>query len=400
MALSTPTTTQISDNLIAQISASIQRDIPLLPKSFTRVLAKALAGVYVLLYKYAGFILLQQFVQHASFEWTEVNGKRIRPLVEWGRLIGVGDPAEATAAELTVSFPVVNQDGSTLEANRQLVHPESGVIYLTLSSLVLDQPTKTVNVIAASDPDGNGGVGTLGNRKDGDVLKWANPIPQLSVEGAIVDATVTTAANGETEPEYRQRVYERFGARPQGGAYADYSAWGNEVTGVLNIYPYTGQPGHVDVYIEADEDTAIDGDGTPSQATMDAVKAAIEFDQGGLASRRPVGSLVTPWPITRSGFDVEITGLTTADEGTAKDTIEEALDDFLRSREPFITGISRLPRRDRVTLAGVSGIVDEAASSVGASVVSVKLKQGAGTLTEYSLDKGEKAKLAGPPTYI
>lgn len=398
MALQTPTTAQITENLIAQISGSIQRDIPLLPKSFTRVLAKALAGVYVLLYKYAGFILLQQFVLYASFEWTEINGKRLRPLVEWGRIIGVGDPLRATAAELSLSVPVSNPDGTTLSPNTQLVHPDSGVIYLTTSTLTLNSSLLSVNVIAASDPDGNGGAGTVGNRTVGDVLKWANPIPQLSTAGATVTAIVTQGAEGETEDAYRKRVYERFGARPQGGAYSDYVVWSTEDPGILNVYPYTGLPGRVDVYVEATPESSGSPDGIPTGPQLQAVEDAINLDQGGLASRRPVSSLVQAKPITRATFDIEVQGLTATDEPLAKSIIEEATEDFLRSREPFITGISRFPRLDRVTQANVAGIVDEAAGSVGASVAIVRLKQGAGEIIEYQLGKGEKAKF-GAPTY-
>src|SRR5688572_33403714 len=87
MALVTPTTAQVAANLIAQLEAALSQTIPLLPKAFTRVLAKTLSGVFIVLYKYAGFNLLQQFVVTASFEETEVNGTLIRPLVEWGRLV-------------------------------------------------------------------------------------------------------------------------------------------------------------------------------------------------------------------------------------------------------------------------------------------------------------------------
>ena len=98
MSLSTPTTKEISDNIIAQLEASLNQAIPLLPKSFLRVLSKVLAGVFILLYKYVGFMFLQIFVDAASASATEVNGKTVVPLTAWGRLIGVGDPVSATSA--------------------------------------------------------------------------------------------------------------------------------------------------------------------------------------------------------------------------------------------------------------------------------------------------------------
>lgn len=82
MSLTTPTTKEISDNIVAQLEATLNQTIPLLPKAFIRVLAKALAGVFILLYKYAGFMLLQLFVRTASMGSTEVNGVSVTPLLE------------------------------------------------------------------------------------------------------------------------------------------------------------------------------------------------------------------------------------------------------------------------------------------------------------------------------
>ena len=139
MSLVTPTTKQISDNIIAQLQATLNQTIPLLPKSFLRVLAKTLAGLFVIIYKYAGFMFLQIFVQSASTQETTVNGVTFTPLIRWGRLIGVGDPAPATNAELLIDITVDNQVGS-LTSQSQLINSDNGVTYLTLGSVLLDMP--------------------------------------------------------------------------------------------------------------------------------------------------------------------------------------------------------------------------------------------------------------------
>ena len=51
MALDTPTTQEINDTILAQLEASLNQVIPLLPRSFLRVLAKTIAAVFTLLYK-------------------------------------------------------------------------------------------------------------------------------------------------------------------------------------------------------------------------------------------------------------------------------------------------------------------------------------------------------------
>src|SRR5690242_19672548 len=154
MSLAVPSSQEIADNIIGQIEAALSQTVPLLPKAFTRVLGKVLAGVLVILYKYGGFIFLQLFVSTASMAETVVNGKTIKPLVEWGRLIGVGDPLAATRAELDITVTVTNQVG-TLPAGSQLLRTDTGVVYQTTTVVALSAPTVTVTVRATSDQLGN-----------------------------------------------------------------------------------------------------------------------------------------------------------------------------------------------------------------------------------------------------
>src|SRR5690606_19690115 len=346
-------------NIIAQLEAALSQTIPLLPKSFSRVLAKALAGVFVTLYKYAGFSLLQQFVSRATIEETEVNGELIRPLVEWGRLIGVGDPLASTQAELEVEVTVLTQTGS-LAGGSQLLHAPTGVVYQTVAAVPLDAATVTVVARATADQAGGDGSGTIGNLQLGQTLSFASPLPNV-VTQATVTAGSVVGADGEAEDVYRARVLRRFQRRPQGGAYADYQQWGTEVEGIRNVFPYTGAPGEVDVYVEATSGP----DGIPSSPQLDAVEESINFDPEespsptGLANRRPANAAVNVLPIFRTSFDVDIAGFEATDPPTVLEAIEEGVDEFLRAREPFIVGLSTLPRLDRVTQGAVAGVVNE-----------------------------------------
>lgn len=392
MSLTTPTTAEIADNIQAQIESSLSQTAPpLLPKAFIRVIAKALAGVFILLYRYSAFAFLQMFVTTAAMRETVVNGRTIRPLVEWGRLIGVGDPIAATRAELVVTVTVEVQTGS-LPAGSQLLYASTGVIYLTTASIFLDAPTKQVTIRASSDQQGGGGAGAIGNLQPGEIVSFASPLPNVARDCVVVSQAVT-GADAEADEVYRARVIRRFRRRPQGGAYADYRQWGEEAAGILNVYPYTSAtPGQVDVYVEATVASSGSSDGIPTAAQLDAVRALIELDQAGLASRRPANAAVNVFAITRVALNVDVADLDpdTAENQTA---IAAAIDEFMRSREPFIVGLSVLPRRDRVTVAAIAGVADEVASSRGASISEVTLKNGLSPILAYTLDPGEKAKL-------
>lgn len=393
--LTTPTTAQIGANITVQLEAALSQTIPLLPKAFTRVLAKVLAGVYVTLYKFAGFSLLQQFVATATMQSTLVNGIIIRPLVEWGRLVGVGDPLGATQAELDLTVTVITQTGS-LPGGTQLLNAATGVVYQTVGAVPLDAATVTVTVRASSDQAGGDGSGTIGNLPPGSVLQFASK-PAAVAQNAIVAGTAVEGAEAELETVYRERVKLRFRRRPQGGAYADYQQWGTGVAGVRAVYPYTGAPGEVDVYVEG-----VEGDGVPSGALLAAVLAAINFDPDefpsptGKANRRPANAAVNVLPIVRTEFDVEIAGLETngsVDAETVLAEMTEGLDEFFRARAPFIVGLSSLPRLDRVTQGAVAGVVNEIAEANGASVATVILRRAGTSIQQYTLAHGELGKL-------
>lgn len=398
MSPNTPTTKEIADNIIAQLEASLGQQIPVLAKAFLRVLSKVLAGLFILLYKYGGFMFLQIFVNTASYGDTTVNGKTVNPLIAWGRLIGVGDPVAATSAELLVDVTVELQSGQ-LPSGTQLVNSNNGVTYLTLGAVLLNSPTVQVSVVAASDQTGGDGSGAIGNLDPGDPLSFANPLANVSRAAVVVSQTVT-GANAESEAAYRQRVLDRFQKRPQGGAYADYEIWGEEVAGVLNVYPYTSDcPGQVDVYVEATEASSGSPDGIPTPAQLQAVLDAIELDQNGLASRRPANALANTFPIVRTGFDVRVTGLLVDNLAQVQEDITAAVEEYFLTREPFTDGLSVLPRRDRVTRSAVGGVVDDIVSAAGGIFSSVILTQNSVNIELYGLGIGEKAK-ASAVTFV
>jgi uncharacterized phage protein gp47/JayE len=394
MSLSPPTTQEISDTIVSQISASIEQSVPLLPKAFIRVLAKVLAGVTVLLWKYCGFIFLQLFVAYATDKPTTINGKVVQPLIEWGRLIGVGDPNPATQAELAISVVVKNQVGF-LKARTSLSRPETGVIYETIADVALNAPTVPVRIRAVSDQSGGDGSGVIGNLQSGDIVEFLSPPPNVSTKAAVT-AQAVTGEDAEQIEVYRARIIKRFQAAPQGGAYADYREWALEVPGIVNVYPYTSAlPGVVDVYCEASVASSGSADGIPTAPQLSAVLASINLDVSGVATRRPANAAVRALAITRAAFVVTITGLT-PDTADTRAAIKTGIAEYLATREPYIEGLSVLPKNNRITESAIAGIVDDIVSSQAASVVKVSLGSG----PAYDLSNGEKAKLLGDPIYV
>lgn len=399
MSLTTPTTKDVSDNIIAQLESSLNQTIPLLPKSFMRVLSKALAAVFIILYKYGGFIFLQVFVQTASAKETLINGKTVIPLVEWGRLIGIGDPIAATQAELLIDITVTNQVGS-LPSGSQLINADNGVTYITIGAVLLDAAIVQATIRAVSDQAGGGGAGAIGNLDPGAIVSFANSLANVARD-AVVDSQTVTGADAESTDAYRQRIIDRFQKLPQGGAYADYELWGEEAAGIINIYPYTSDdPGQVDVYVEAD--TAIDPDGIPTGAQLQAVLDLIDFDENGLASRRPANALANTLAITRTGFDAEVSDLVVDNLAAVQADIQAAVTEFFLNAAPFIDGLTIPPRKDRITRAGLIGLVEDIVTAANGTFTTVTFVETtlSGNLEIYILQQGEKAKLATPVVFI
>jgi len=369
------------------MQSAINQKIPLLPKSFLRVLAKSLAAIFTILYKYGSFQFLQIFVSSATIKDTEILGTSVSPLKEWGILFGVGLPKLASAAELTIEIDITAQSGQ-IKLGTQFLGTSNGVLYLASQSIPLDASTIRIPVVASSDASGSTGSGVIGNLQVGASLTFVNPIANAN-RIASVYSVDEVGVEAESEAAYRQRVVDRFQKRPQGGAYADYEVWAESTPGVLNAYPYTGAlPGTVDVYIEAADTT----DGIPSTELLEQAAALIELDEDGRATRRPVGALVTTRPITRATFDVEVFGLVVDNPGAVQANITEAIQSYFLSREPFIVGVSVAPRNDRITSSAVAGIVDDIVSSVNGIFSTVTVKRATVPVILYALGIGEKAK--------
>lgn len=400
MSLQTPTTNAINAVIIAQLEATLNQTIPLLPKSFIRVLSRVLAGVFVLLYKYAGFMQLQQFVKTASIEETTINGIIVSPLIFWGRLIGAEDPTAAIQAEFIIDITVTNQTGS-LPSGSQLLNSDNGVTYITIGSVLLDAATVQATIRAASDQSGGDGSGAIGNLSVSDVVSFANPLANVSRD-AIVDSQTVIGVDVEDTEVYRQRVIDLFQKRPQGGAYADYEIWGEEVAGIVNVYPYTSvNPGQVDVYVEAD--TTLDPDGIPTTTQLDAVLDSITLDNAGLATRRSANALANTFAITRKGFNVEVSGVVVDNLANIQAQIETAIIEYFLTAEPFIDGLTTPPRLDRLTRSALIGIVEDIVSASNGIFTTLTFAETlipAADLELYILQEGEKAKLGNPVVFV
>lgn len=398
-----PTTSDIKNQIIAQLETDLNQTIPLLPKAFNRVLAYVLAAVFVLLWKYADSIFLNLFADTAAIKETTIRGKTFIPLEVIGVSYGLGTRTAATRAELEIELTVLNPIGS-IPTGTAVLNPNSGVTYTTVGVTSLTAPTVYATVRASGDQTGDGtGAGSIGNADVGTVLSFVQPQANVASD-VVVSSVLVTGADAEDWEVYRQRVKDRVAKTPQGGAYVDYEIWGEATAGIINVYPYTGGtyvgsgPGQIDLYSEATPESSGSADGIPTAAQLTAVKDAVLLDVSGRSTQSPVNAFINSYPITRSAYDVEVSGLTGDNLAAVKTDIETAIDEYFVDREPYIPGLSVGPRKDQITRTALSGIVQDIVEAAGAVFVAVYLYKAALAIDIDILAEGEKAK-TGTVTY-
>jgi len=364
MALTEPTTKEINDQIIANIEANIAQVIPLVPKATFRVLSASIAAVFTILYKFGSWQFLQIFPSTAEEDSLE----------RWGNLIGVvRTPAEPARIEILCT----GTDGQQVLTGTRLTSNLTGVVYIVDSDATIAGGVATTTAIASQ-------AGSIGNVENSIVLAFVTPLPGIDNTATVTD-TIDIGVDAENLDIYRDRVVNRFRKVPQGGALADYEAWGLEVATIQNVFPYSGDiEGTVQVFSES----SVSPDGIPTAGELIEV-----FDSINLPTRRPVTAEVFSLPIIRVAFTVTVFGLS-PDTAEAKTNIETRLGEYFLGRAPFIDGLSIINDSliSQTDIVGIIGLALQTTDSIfDTSVFEVT---GTGdTLTRYNLGQGEMAKL-------
>lgn len=387
-----PKIQDLADDIVGAFQSAFGFVVSIAPKAFLRVLAKVQAAFDVTLFKYGAWMFLQQYVETADYNETEVLGKTVRPLVALGRERDTSDPKDATATQLQVEIGILVQGGYLL-AGEQFLGPGNGVTYTLDAPVAKDAALVYGSVTASADQAGGDGSGAQGNLDDDTIIVFANPTPQVARDVRVV-STLVSGADGEAEEDYRSRVTDRYQKQPEGGAPADYEFWGEEAAGIVAVYPYKGNPCEVNVYVEATPASSGSPDGIPTIAQRQAVLDALLYDATGAANQAPISDYINVYPITRTGFQVDVVGLVSANPPAVQASINSALAVKFAAYEPYIPGLSVGSRRDFISEADIVSTVAGICFASGATYSNIILRLAGLRTTFYTLGEGEKAKVA------
>jgi len=222
----------------------------------------------------------------------------------------------------------------------------------------------------------------------GDSLTATEPILNVD-QNATVNAEVTAPLDGESIEDYRNLIIQSFRIEAQGGASGDYRIWAGDAQGVSRVYPYVGNPGQINIYVEA---TAADSGGTyiPNQTILDNVQAVVELDPDTTKNINERGRLpLDVWeinylPIVPITIDVNITGYT-GNIGEDSPIIEIAIMEYMYTVRPYIAGADEMDK-SRLSINKVIGVVSDA---VTGDFTAIELLEGITPITIRQFTDGD-----------
>ena len=297
-----PTTEEIRDNIITDVENTLSQTVPLLPKSFVRVLAGALAGVITLCYKFGSWIYLQIFPQTSDIESLENQGGIVSTTIK-----------QATAAVLLLD--ATGTDPTVIPAGFKWIS-SSQVQFITNADVTISGGVAAVTVTAVE-------FGEIGNLIPGEEVQAVNPAVGID-NLAVVNSILIEGEDQEGTEDYRSRVLDRYQRKPQGGAEVDYIIWARQVPDITRAFAFLGIPGFVNVYPLTDNDPSR----IPSGAKLTEVADYINDP-----SRKPLTATVNVLAITELDIDVTLNSFLPNDP-TIITNSEQAIRDYIFEREP------------------------------------------------------------------
>lgn len=295
-------------------------------KSIFRTLAQVFGGELYLFYLAGAKVQKNVFPDLAD---AEAKGGTLE---RFGRARLGRDPFPASQGLYYLT--VTGSAGGTV--NQGIIYKGSnGYNYSVEASVTLTGTTGTVTVRSLTP-------GMDARLLVNDELNCTQPI--LNVEAkAIVQAEIEEPIDAEDLEEYRAKILASFRIEAQGGAAGDYRIWAADAQGVREVYPFVGQPGEVNLYIEANAADSTDGFGTPTATIISNVESVVNLDPDETKSLNDRGRLplnvfaVNYLPITPIPIVIAIAGYT-GNTTEAQTILAAAIAEYLKDVRPYIPG--------------------------------------------------------------
>lgn len=395
-----PFLTDLFTGVIASMQAQYDIVIPMTGKSFLRDLAGIWAAKLKDVYLYLGDV--QKNAWYDQADPPSMGGT----LYRFGFSFLKRYPREASQGQYNVN--VTGMAGATVLTNTTFLSDPSSLspnyLFILDADYVLTGSGDVMTLRAVT-------AGTVANLAVSDTLTCTKPLINVQQQVSVASVSVS-AIDDETVEEYRAAIDVQRQLEPQGGAFADYRIWGNNVAGVRKIYPYTasGAVWEVDVYVEAilsDSGGAAPdyGYGVPTGTILTNVTDAILTDPVTGIGRKPAGVVLGPSNVGAIAVTVyQVTIAFTGSTGitlTQQSLIIAALQQAIANIRPFIAGCDAVANQNdtlSVSLPATGGriappedyviVVIAMAAAPGALFTGVTMTVNGSPATSYTFDTG------------
>jgi uncharacterized phage protein gp47/JayE len=324
-----PTTTQIYNNLINNLTTQLGITDPLVSKTFLVPFCTALAASLSSLYKVAG--------QTQADVWPDTCDDDV--LLRFGYSILGRYPYAAVQGQYTIK--VSGTTGTTIPvgtvwvANNNAACP--GQLFTNDSAYTLPGTLGTMTIRAM--------VGGLVSRfAIGDTCNLTAPIINIGTTATVLTETVTPV-DAETLTAYRAKILEKIQAPSGSWNAADYRTNGLTVAGVRQIYAYTNvsTANEVDVYVE----------GTTYGAIPSASPSIVSEVQAVIDPLAPLGVHSINYATSATDL-IEVTviaGSFPPFTSAQQTLVTTAVRDFINTVRPFIAGADNIATRNDIMSA-------------------------------------------------
>ncbi|QKQ48481.1 baseplate J/gp47 family protein [Achromobacter denitrificans] len=329
MPFSRPTLSELRNQVLADINATLDGANALLRKAVLRVLGVAQAGLAHLHFGYIDWISMQ------AVPWTATD----EYLAGWGAMKNVFRK-DAVAAVITAQF--TGTAGVVISAGIEVKRAD-GTAYTVEETQEVGADGKAAVVLRAT------ATGAAGNCSAGTPVTLSSTITGLQSTGTVVGA-IATGADVEPPDAYSERVIAAYQETPHGGNADDYVRWALAVPGVSRAWCSPNGMGAGTVVLRFMMDTAqsqhggfpqgangisqhdLGPDGLPRAAVATGDQLVLADALIGL---QPVTALVFACAPVDNSLHFKISGLSGAGTAT-RNAISAALADVL-----FRTGDAR-----------------------------------------------------------
>lgn len=237
MPFARPTLAELIERNQAEMESRLPGADARTRRSNLAVLARVNAGAAHGLYGYIDWVARQVFPDTADAE----------NLDRWASIWAVSRKAPAFAVG-TLTF--TGTVGAVIPQGSVLVF---GELEFAVDADVTLAAGSGTGAVTALEP------GVASNLPAGAALAFISPVAGVSAAATVAAGGLVNGADAETDAALRERLLDRIGQPPEGGAAHDYIAWALQVPGITRAWVYPEELGAGTVTVRVVSDTAAAG---------------------------------------------------------------------------------------------------------------------------------------------